>query len=108
MRQRTRGGRAACGCPCGWLDVEQRSPAAVEPLPEAEAELIAGARSSGLPGCGVQRVLRGPRALADLEGSRAVTRDHVRAAHTLRAGEVNCEVGSNRTSSTRIAARSGR
>ena len=52
-------------------------PAAAEPTPEAERDLVLHARRLGLTGRGVHRVLRVARTVADLEGAVRVEGRHV-------------------------------
>lgn len=61
-------------------------PAAVEPTREAEATMISVARTAGLTGRGVHRVLRVARTLADMEGRAQVEDAHIRTAATYRCG----------------------
>jgi magnesium chelatase family protein len=61
-------------------------PHAVEPTPEAERKVVASARTLGLTGRGVHRVLRVARTVADLAGSAKVEEEHVGQAVTLRTG----------------------
>jgi magnesium chelatase family protein len=61
-------------------------PGAIEPTREAERVLVRHARTLGLTGRGVHRVMRVARTIADLAGSEHVEPEHVETACGLRSG----------------------